>query len=126
MQQYAYAIVSCSSHRVPVASSSFDSLFLYVMTSFVSIHAIFVSEDDGIASPPPHLRSLAEREHLRAMEAAHHVMEEAKKRMEEVHRSSAPPLIPPPIIPFSKQVLSVQCQLFRCNACTRHLVWCQS
>ena len=109
MQQYAYVIVSCSSHRVPVDSSSFDSLLLYVvMTRFASIRAIFVSEDDGIASPPPHLRSLAEREHLRAMEAAHHVMEEAKKRMEEVHRSSAPPLIPPPIIPFSKQVLFSQ------------------
>ena len=53
-------------------------------------------DEDGMPSPPPHMRSLAEREHMRAMEAAHQVMEEAKKRMEEVHRSSAPPLIPPP------------------------------
>ena len=64
-------------------------------------------DDDGLPSPPPHMRSIAEREHMRAMEAAHQVMEEAKKRMEEVHRSSAPPLLPPPMVPFSSKVVSV-------------------
>ena len=63
---------------------------------------VVLGDDDRLSTPPPHLRSIAEREHLRAMEAAHHVMEEAKKRMEEAHRVVPPPLLPPPMIPFSK------------------------
>ena len=62
-----------------------------------------MGEEDPLPSPPPHIRSMAEREHLRAMEAAHHVMEEAKKRMEEAHhqRSNGLPSVGP-MLPLSK------------------------
>ena len=65
---------------------------------FYSTGPFSPGEDDhpphGLPSPPPHLRNIAEREHMRAMEAAHHVMEEAKKRMEEVQRNAQQQALP--------------------------------